>query len=350
MTPELFTLCLALPIALLLAWAFKRLPDERWQMLAAVPLRKYPDGTWSGVNLTWYGFFSATAYTAAVAVLIILMGAMGMPAPAIAVIATAALAICIPAASIIARIVEHKRHVLTVGGAAFAGIIAIPPAVAAVQATVGNSLGWDLRVLPVVAAVCTAYCFGEGLGRLACISFGCCYGMPLASAPGWMKKLFSCRPFIFSGATKKIAYAHGLDGTPVIPIQAVTAVINCAAGLVGCWLFLRGHLRAAFILTITVSQLWRLASEFFRADYRGGGSISAYQIMSAAGIAYAAVLALLPLDGPAGSIDIAAGLRLLWQPAGIIGLQGLWMFTFLYTGCSMVTGSTLSFHVRHGRV
>jgi hypothetical protein len=115
-------------------------------------------------------------------------------------------------------------------------------------------------------------------------------------------------------------------------------------------LFLRGHVRAAFIVTVAVSQLWRIASEFFRADYRGEGPISAYQIMSAASIAYAAALVLLPLDGPAGSIDITAGLRLLWQPAGIIGLQALWMFTFLYTGCSMVTSSTLSFHVRHGRV
>ncbi len=127
-------------------------------------------------------------------------------------------------------------------------------------------------------------------------------------------------------------------------------MINCAAGLAGCWLILRGHLRAAFILTVTVNHLWRIASEFFRADYRGGGAISAYQIMSAAGIAYAAVLALLPLDSTVRSMDIAAGLRLLWQPAGIIGLQGLWLFIFIYTGRSMVTGSTLSFHVRHGRV
>ena len=350
MTPEVFALCLGLPIALLLAWAFKRLPDERWQMMAALPLRKYPDGTWSGVNLTWYGFFSATAYTAAVAVLIMLMGARGVPAAAIAALTAAVLAVCIPAASIIARIVERKRHVLTVGGAAFAGIIAIPPAVVALQALLGRSQGWNLQVLPVLAAVCTAYTLGEGLGRLACISFGCCYGMPLQRAPGWMQVLFSRCPFIFSGTTKKIAYAHGLDGTPVIPVQALTAVINCACCLAGCWLYLRGHVRIAFLLTVTITQLWRVTSEFLRADYRGGGAISAYQIMSAVGVAYGVVLALLPLELPACSIDIAAGMQLLWQPAGILGLQGLWFFMFLYTGCSMVTGSTLSFHVRHGQV
>jgi len=285
-----------------------------------------------------------------VAVLILLLGARGASAAALAAMTAAVLAICIPASSLIARIVERKRHVFTVGGAAFAGIIAIPGAVVAVQATIGASQGWDLRVLPVLAAISTAYCFGEGLGRLACISFGCCYGMPLGRAPGWMKRLFSRWTFIFSGATKKIAYAHGLDGTPVIPIQAVTAVINCAVGLVGFWLFLRGSLRAAFILTLTVNQLWRLASEFFRSDYRGEGAISAYQIMSAVGIVYGVVLALLPFEVPATGIDIAAGLRLVWQPAGILGLQGLWIFIFLYTGRSMVTGSTLSFHVRHNRV
>ena len=350
MTPELFTLCLALPIVLLLGWAFRRLPDERWQMLAAVPLRKYPDGTWSGVNLTWYGFFSATAYTAAVAVFAVLMAAGGTPAAGIAAMAAAALVICIPAASLIARLVERKRYVFTVGGAAFAGIIAIPVAVVALQELIGRGRGWNLQVLPVLAAISTAYCLGEGLGRLACISFGCCYGMPLGRAPGWMQCLFSGCAFVFSGATKKIAYAHGLDGTPVVPVQAVSAAINCACCCAGCWLLLTGHMRASFLLTATVSQLWRVASEFFRADYRGGGDVSAYQIMSAAGSVIAFVFMLLPFSAVAALVDIPAGLRILWRPAAIFGLQGLWIFIFLYTGCSMVTGSTLSFHVRHSRV
>lgn len=350
MTPELFTLSLALPIGLLLAWAFRRLPDERWQMLAAVPLRKYPDATWSGLNLTWYGFFSATAYTAATTVFVALMGAGGVPLAAIAALAAAVLAVCVPASSVIARLVERKPHVFSVGGAAFAGIIAFPAAILLVQTVFHGSGGGQPRLLPACAALGAAYCIGEGLGRLACISFGCCYGMPLSRAPGPFKRLFSRRSFIFTGATKKIAYAHGLDGTPVIPVQALTAVVNCAAGLAGCWLLLRGQVKAAFILTIGANQLWRIASEFFRADYRGGGRISAYQIMSGIAVIYACALALAPLEAGAGTADIGSGCRLLWRPAMILGLQALWLFIFLYTGCSRVTGSTLSFYVRQTRV
>ena len=31
----------------------------------------------------------------------------------------------------------------------------------------------------VLAALAIGYILGEGLGRLACLSFGCCYGKPL---------------------------------------------------------------------------------------------------------------------------------------------------------------------------
>ena len=350
MTAEIFTLVLAGFLAPVLAWGCRRLPGERWQMIAAVPLKKYPDGTWSGCNLTWYGFFSATAYTGAVAVFFVLLGSRGTPAPAIASIAAAVLCLCIPAASVIARVVERKPHVFTVGGAAFAGIIAIPAAVAVLQATVGCKLGWDLHVLPVLAAVCTAYTMGEGLGRLACLSFGCCYGRPLNQTPGWLRRLLSRHFCIFSGATKKIAYAHGLDGTPVVPVQALTAAINCACCCAGCWLFLNGFEHASFLVTLAVSQFWRFFSEFLRADYRGGGTISAYQIMSLAGIAYGILISMLPLESSIARIDVTAGLHLLWSPCSIFGLQGLWVFIFIYTGCSRVTGSTVSFHVKHGNV
>ena len=55
-----FVAALAIGLFVLLNWGVRTLPAERWQMLAAVPVAKAADGSWRGVNLTFYGFFSAT--------------------------------------------------------------------------------------------------------------------------------------------------------------------------------------------------------------------------------------------------------------------------------------------------
>src|SRR5258707_15745553 len=61
MTPELFVGALGLTLGALLIWGFYTLTNERWQIIAAVPVMKDSDGNWRGLNLTYYGFFTATA-------------------------------------------------------------------------------------------------------------------------------------------------------------------------------------------------------------------------------------------------------------------------------------------------
>ena len=60
MAEILFVAVLALIPGVMFSWGFKALPNENWQMLAAVPLVKSENG-WHGLNLLWYGFFIATA-------------------------------------------------------------------------------------------------------------------------------------------------------------------------------------------------------------------------------------------------------------------------------------------------
>lgn len=55
MSPETFVVILAVLCAALFGWAFRVLPHERWQLLAAVPLRKDADGRWRALNLTYPG-------------------------------------------------------------------------------------------------------------------------------------------------------------------------------------------------------------------------------------------------------------------------------------------------------
>jgi hypothetical protein len=185
---------------------------------------------------------------------------------------------------------------------------------------------------------------------LACISFGCCYGKPVSQLHPRLRRLFAKCAFTFRGATHKAVYADGLDGIQVVPIQAITAIVNCLAGTVGLYLYLKGIFTGAFLVPLIVTQLWRFGSEFLRADHRGGGRISAYQLMAAASIPYGAALSTWLPDIAIPKPQILPGLSLLWQPAVILILQALWITIFLYTGRSQVTAATMSFHVIKDRI
>jgi hypothetical protein len=229
------------------------------------------------------------------------------------------------------------------------GLLLAPAVIFTSNALLGERIGL-VPPLATLAALGVAYCFGEGLGRLACISFGCCYGKPVHELGPLGRAVFSRWSFRFQGATKKIAYASGLQDVPVVPIQAITAVIFVAAGLAGTWLLLEGRATAAFLVSLLVSQLWRAASETLRADHRGGGSLTAYQWMSLGGAVWALALAGATWRLPPGAVDLGAGLELLWAPWTIVGLQILWLALFLHLGVSTVTGADISFHVHRDRI
>lgn len=331
-------------------WGFKILPGERWQIVASVPASRTEQGQWRGINFTWYGLLTANAYLVAVAVLLVLMGSVGVPPLGTAILAAVMLGCCVPASRLVARIVEKKAHTFTVGGAVFVGILITPFVIALVNRSLGEALAFQIPIMSAYAAIAIAYAFGEGLGRMACISFGCCYGKPLSASSGLLRRLFSGRGFVFIGSTKKIAYAGGLEATEVIPIQAVTAVFYTVCGLIAAGMYLASHHTGAFLLATIATQGWRSFSETLRADYRGEGKISAYQIMGMIGVAYAIAAACFLVHEPPGLPDLSAGLKELWSPALILFLQGIWMTIFLYTGRSTVTGATLSFHVHHDRI
>jgi hypothetical protein len=342
-----FILSLGGILFFLFRWGFKSLPAENWQILASLPREKQENGVWKGLNLTYYGFFNATALGLAVAIWVILLGALGVSLLKTAVIGIPLVLLGFLASRLIARWVEKKRFTSTIGGASFV-IILVSPAIV----TLGDHIlpNPPVYAMTVLAAISIAYALGEGVGRLACISFGCCYGKPLAESHPLLQKVFCRWNFIFSGETKKIAYAHGLDGRKVIPIQGVTALLYSAVSLSAILLFLKGWFSAAFLLSLSVTQVWRVLSEFFRADYRGGGSISAYQVMAFLSIAYGFLLAVILPPPPVQSMDLWSGMHSLFSPGMILFLQALWVAAFLFTGRSMVTASTITFHVVKDRV
>lgn len=350
MTNFLFISTFAVALASYLLLGIRVLPRERWQILAAVPLRKKNGAQWDGVNFTWYGLLTANACVVAVAVLFALMGAVRVPLAGTAGLAFTMLLLCVPASRLVARVVEKKRHTFTVGGAVFVGVLLAPWIVLLVNDTLGVRLGFDISLGAALAAFSIAYAFGEGLGRLACISFGCCYGKPLADSPLWLRRVFAGRSFTFHGKTRKVAYAGGLEGEKVLPVQAITAVVYVGCGLAAIELYLSSRFTAAFLVTMAITQLWRVVSEALRADYRGAGAVSPYQVMGLAAVAYGCGAIMLAPAPPALHANIAAGIGTLWQPALLLFLQAIWLVIFLYTGRSTVTGATLSFHVHRDRI
>lgn len=345
MTNELFVLLLLFICGLMMVWGFRVLPRNGWQMLATLPVQPLGNGQWQGKNLTWYGLLTANAYLAALSILVILLGAAGVPLSGVLLLALLMLAVCVPASRLMAQLIEGKAHTFTVGGAVFVGIIAAPWMVQLVN-FVG---GFETPVLTTLAAISIAYAFGEGLGRLACISFGCCYGKPVKNCRPLLRSFFRHWNFSFYEETRKISYASHLEGEPVIPIQAITAILYVGSGLIGTYLFLRGASDIAFALMIAITQGWRVLSETQRADYRGGTKISAYQVMGLLGIPYALLcLALFPLQGI--EMHLGAGLDAFWQPGTLFFLQLVGLLIFIYTGRSTVTGAHVSFHVHHDQV
>ena len=351
MSAELFLAVLAALSAALFAWAFRALPQERWQFLAVMPVGKIAAGEWQGLNLTFYGFFRATSNALAAVIMFALLGAIGVAANAVIALIAITFALCWPASKLIARAVEKKAHTFTVGGAVFAGGLMAPWIIKALNATLAWALGGQIPVVPTFAAMFLAYAYGEGLGRLGCISFGCCYGKSLDQLSPRMRGLFESFNFTFAGATKKVAYEGSLEGAPVAPIQAITAMVFIIVALAGAYLFLKSYFTASLLFAVAGTQVWRFLSEKLRADMRGKGQkMSAYQVMALLMAPYAAAVILFLPSGHTEAPEIAAGLGLLWNPAVLLFCQALWLADFLITGRSRVTGSTLSFFVRADRI
>ncbi|HQP31427.1 MAG TPA: prolipoprotein diacylglyceryl transferase [Deltaproteobacteria bacterium] len=344
----LFLAAMVLAIAVVYGWGFTRLPGERWQIMASVPRLK-AGSHWEALNITWYGCIVACACAAGAGLTIVLLGSVGIPLGFTTIFCLAVLAVCLPGSRLIARIVEGKRHTATVGGAMFLGLLMAPLLLWVSGRILPARMGTQVPAIVILACMAVTYTLGEGIGRLACISFGCCYGKPVANLPAWLRTVFEPLGVTFRGPTKKIAYAHGLDGVKVVPIQAVTAVIHAVAALAGVWLFLEGAYGAAFLSALVVTQVWRVASEFLRADFRGSLSLSAYQVMAALAVVIAIVVVSL-YNAPFRVPHIVDGLSMLWHPLALLFLQGLWLAVFYSSGRSSVTGARVSLHVIHERI
>ena len=351
MSNTVFVVMLGLLLQPVLWWASTVLPRERWQILAAIPTRKaQADGCWHGTNMTFYGLLLASGGVCGVAAFFLLLAAVGVPLAATLALSGAVIFGSAVAAKVVARLVERRRNTLTVAGAAVTGLMGMPFALLCYNGLAARLGMAPVALMPVMAALAVGYLLGEGIGRLACISFGCCYGRPVSELGPWGRRFFAPIATTFEGRTKKISYASGLDNVKVVPIQAITSSCSVSVGLAAMYLYLEGYFAAAFLLASLFAFGWRILSERLRADFRGSATFTLYQRLAAAAMAFSLLLAILARSPFGMKANLGAGLAALWQPLPILFLQGVWLTLFLYTGLSKVTGATLAFHVRQERL
>lgn len=331
---------------LTIGWAVKILPKERWQIIASIPVWQDGENRWQGINLTWYGFFIACSYVLSTFVYSLLMASINIKMIHSFVILGLLVILVTIASQKVARIVEKKPHTSSIAGASFVGVVLAPFVVHGIN----KLFGWEVPILCSVSAMIISYAFGEGFGRIACISFGCCYGKPVSELSPFWQRLLGWSGIVFYGKTKKIAYESGLDGQRVIPVQAYTAFLDTTAGVLGTLLFLKDQMGKAVVVTICITQIWRFLSEFLRADFRGSSKITAYQKLSLLSMAYSLGLILLlpPYSGAPPELKLAFGL--LWNPMSILFFEALWLSIFFYIGRSKVTGCVLEFYVHRSRI
>jgi prolipoprotein diacylglyceryltransferase len=345
MSPNMvFVACLVALVSAILAWGLHVLPRENMQILATIPLRRIEGDLWRGVNLTWYGVMQMTGMVLAIALALVLATAASVPTQTLVLVIGVMLAVALPAAGLVARLVERRRGTFTVGGAVFAAALFLPWTTLALDALSGSD-----HAVPIISALAVAYPLGEGIGRLACISFGCCYGRRLDDCGPGLQALFGSHPAVIVGATRKAVYEGQCEGVPLVPAPALSALVLSFAGLAGVPLFLDGDFRAAAVLSLSVAFLWRFVSEFLRADDRGKrqgtGRLSAYQWMALACLVYV-VSALDLLSAPTRRPDILHGLTLLASPFTVLALAGIGVVVFVYLGVSKMTTATVRLGVK----
>lgn len=347
-TVDLLVLSIFVVLSFLyILWGIKNLPKEEWQFLASIPKQKIVDkDTWVGVNITYYGLLNANAYTMSVALFLTLNSMAKITLYQSMLIAFFILSLCIPASKFVARIVEGKSGTLTIGGALFVGFLITP----IVLLLTNDLFETEIPTIPILASMMISYTYGEALGRLACLSFGCCYGRRIDDAHPLIKPFFRKFYCIFHGKTKKIAYESNLEGFKVIPVQAITSIFFLLVSILGLILYYNTHFITAFLLCLLSTQLWRVLSEFLRADFRGGKRFTPYQTMALVNILIGLIIITSLKAKPISIQPIIDSISNIINLPGILFLQGIWFITLLFTGISVVTSSEIKFKVNYDKV
>ncbi|MBZ4643116.1 MAG: hypothetical protein PWQ25_1193 [Deferribacteres bacterium] len=334
---------------ILLYFGIKNFPGEKYQFLAIIPFKKSRTGEWYGINITYYGLLNAISYSFSTALFLTLTMSYNISFKTVLFSVLIILSICMPASKLMARLVENKKNTFTVSGASFVGSITAPFVVLITSYLITKNIDIALNEsFVVLSSLAISYITGEGIGRLACLSFGCCYGKKVSDFKGPIKKIFEKFYTVFEGKTKKISYESGCENVKTIPVQSVASILFNLTGILAIIFYSQGYIKTAFLTSVIVINLFRFLSEFLRNDFRGNKKVSTYQYFSIINIIYSIIISLLFNTSNSADFNILNGINEASKLKYL--LIAIFVISFLYTGVSKVTYSTIKFKVMKSNI
>ncbi len=323
---------------------FKKLPKEKYQFLLVIPYKKINNEEWRSLNITYYGLFNALGYSLGLFLCLFNFFALGIEKLDALYNLILIFTICMPISKLIPIYVEKTKHGFTIAGALFFGIITTPISTFLVYFFQGKlNLFYD-NLLPILSTMSVSFLLGESIGRLGCISFGCCYGKKVEEVNNtFLKKVFNNFNTVYYGDLKKASYASNLNGIKTVPIQAMSVLINLILSFIGQLLFLESNYTLSLVITILGNQLFRFFAEFLRADYRGSDTITIYQKMSIINIAIITLIIYIFPSNKGILLDIQRGINYVFEYKVFIAILFVFFISFFYTGISTATYSITKF-------
>ncbi len=327
-----------LGISLIILWGLKNFHKDNYQFLVVIPYKKLKDNVYRGLNITFYGIITAFSYTVSVFIFISLIKLIEFPEEGAYFLVIVILVVGFPSSKILAYLIENRKNTLTVGGAIFVSAIISVPTVFLV--IVYLNLDINQYFLPILTSLSISATLGEGIGRLACLSFGCCYGKPMKQI-NFLPSLLKVK---FNSSTKKAVYDSNYVNVELLNIQGLVVIVYTFIALSSILLFISQKYYIAFILTFIIPPLIRFFSEFLRDDHRGSTKISIYQVFSIILSLYG--LFFLLLFYKRFNTVIELNINLTYSLIDLVVLASIFFITFWHTGISKVTDSEIKFQVK----
>lgn len=317
-------------------WGLKNLHKDEYQFFAVIPYKKLCEDKYEGINITFYGIISALSTTISVFIFLNLIKIINFPIDKAYFILFIIFTIGIFSSKIVAYIIEHRKNTLTIGGSIFiSGMIAAP----VIYFIIKFFKIQELYFLPVFSILSTAYVSGEGVGRLACLSFGCCYGKPASKfnfLPGKLKVKFYAD-------TKKAVYDSSYKNIELINIQGIVVIIFSLLGVISIISIIFQKFILAFFLSFILPSLLRFLSEFLRNDYRGNGKLSIYQIFSLILFGYGLLIVFISKNI---NLSLTLNSHISFYYSDIFILGFVFIVILIHSGISKVTYSNITFFLR----